>query len=294
MPRKCTASFAAGARVVLSPHSGSGLRLVRWAGGCTGSGACKVKVSAPTAVTAVFGAASKAATKPRSRTSAEPGYYSDGYVRFFVSPTGKTVQNFTSYVVNIMCTSPVTGAPGQVQGFAIPVAAIKPDGSVGGRHHAERRVRRVAGDDHLLRLRAHGGRHRDRRRVGEWHLPRGHRTEGQLEPHVHVEQPTVDGPEGRPVSAGEVDAGLREVLRRVLHVLRLGLQSARPHANYVVTITCLPAVTGAPGQVQGFAIPEATINPDGSFTGKATQSGVFAGSPATITYSAAGNFQGLS
>ena len=64
--------------------------------------------------------------------------------------------------------------------------------------------------------------------------------------------------------------------------------------DYVVTITCLPAVTGAPGQVQGFAIPEATINADGSFTGKATQSGVFAGSPATITYSAAGNFQGLS
>ena len=30
--------------------------------------------------------------------------------------------------------------------------------------------------------------------------------------------------------------------------------------EYVVTITCLPAVTGAPGQVQGFAIPEATIN----------------------------------
>ena len=82
-PGHCTASFAAGTRVALAPHLRSGFRLVRWAGGCKGSGACKLKVTSPSAVTAQIGIAPKAApkakpaspkSKPGPKIAAEPGY----------------------------------------------------------------------------------------------------------------------------------------------------------------------------------------------------------------------------
>jgi hypothetical protein len=52
-------------------------------------------------------------------------------------------------------------------------------------------------------------------------------------------------------------------------------------------------VTGAPPYDSNFAIPDVRINPDGSFAGQATQNGIFANAPAKITYSVAGNFQGI-
>ena len=252
-----------------------------------------MKVSSPTAVTAVFGAASKAATKPGSPTSAEPGYYSDGYVRFFVSPTGKTVQNFTSYVVNISCTSPVTGAPGQVQGFAIPVAAIKPDGSVGG---SITQSGAFAGLPATITYSVSG------------HMAKATATAAASGSGTYREDIVLKDSSNRTCTSNNQPWTVPKAgpIPQATSMLAAGKYSdgyftfsvsgskVLDVTNYVVNITCLPAVTGAPGQVQGFAIPEATINPDGSFTGKATQSGVFAGSPATITYSAAGNFQGLS
>jgi hypothetical protein len=61
---------------------------------------------------------------------------------------------------------------------------------------------------------------------------------------------------------------------------------------YGVTIACSPAENGTPGTEQ-IVIAQAAIRPDGSFAGKSSQSAVFAGAPAKITYSFAGNFQGL-
>jgi hypothetical protein len=60
-----------------------------------------------------------------------------------------------------------------------------------------------------------------------------------------------------------------------------------------VPVACVPAVTGAPAYDRNFAIPTVTIRPDGSFSGQATQNGVFGNAPAKITYSVLGNFQGL-
>src|SRR5438876_8584248 len=49
-PGKCSATFAAGSRVLLTPKAKNGSRFLRWGGNCTGAGACRVKVSALVAV----------------------------------------------------------------------------------------------------------------------------------------------------------------------------------------------------------------------------------------------------
>ena len=169
-----------------------------------------------------------------------------------------------------MCTSPVTGAPGQVQGFAIPVAAIKPDGSISGSITQSGAFAGLAAtitysvSGHMAKATATAaasgtGTYREDIVLKDsskrtctsnnqpWTVPKA----GPI-------------PQAKSMlAAGKYSDGYFTLSVSGSKVLDL--------TNYVVNITCLPAVTGAPGQVQGFAIPEATINADGSFTGKATQ-----------------------
>ena len=51
-PGKCSATFASGTRVLLTPTAKKGSRFLRWGGNCTGRGACRVKVTALSAVAA--------------------------------------------------------------------------------------------------------------------------------------------------------------------------------------------------------------------------------------------------
>jgi hypothetical protein len=57
-----------------------------------------------------------------------------------------------------------------------------------------------------------------------------------------------------------------------------------------VNLTCSDGST--PGDT-GFSISHMTVASNGSFSGSSTQSGLFSGSPATITYKLAGHFHGL-
>lgn len=56
-----------------------------------------------------------------------------------------------------------------------------------------------------------------------------------------------------------------------------------------VAIACTPALSGAP-TTDAIVIPKAAIRGNGSFVGKGSQRGLFAGFPATFTYSFAGRF----
>jgi Divergent InlB B-repeat domain len=64
-PGKCSATFAAGARVVLTATAKTGSRFLRWGGNCKGAGACRVRVSALSAVSAQF--AGRTPAKPRAK-----------------------------------------------------------------------------------------------------------------------------------------------------------------------------------------------------------------------------------
>ena len=126
-PGKCGATFAAGSRVLLTPTSRSGSRFLRWGGGCTGAGACRVRVSALAVVAAQF-VGSKAQPTPAPKGSVEPGTYSGSAsgrsVTFFVPAGAGTVSNFSSGV-NVVCA----GGGYYSTPFQILKAPIKPDGS---------------------------------------------------------------------------------------------------------------------------------------------------------------------
>ncbi len=101
-PGKCSATFAAGSRVLLTQKARTGSRFLRWGGDCTGAGACRVRVSGLAAVAAQF-VGSKAQPPPPAGSAVEPGGYSGrGYggrdVTFLVPAGAGTVLNFSSSV----------------------------------------------------------------------------------------------------------------------------------------------------------------------------------------------------
>ena len=132
-PGTCTATFAAGTNVVLTPQSKNGSTLLRWSGPCTGTGACTVKVSALTAVAAQFAGGQQAQPQPvTTKSVAAPGPYSgnaqSGYQRaitFSVAPGGTSMLNISAPVTDLTCTP----SGGSYDHLGILQVAIKPDGS---------------------------------------------------------------------------------------------------------------------------------------------------------------------
>ena len=126
-PGTCTATFAAGTNVVLTPQPRNGSRLLRWGGPCTGAGACTVKVSGLTAVAAQFLGGPK--TQPEPNTDnyvAVPGRYSgwEGNIVFYVAPGGKSVWNI-AVPASLVCTP--SGTVSDTLTFL--EASVQPDGS---------------------------------------------------------------------------------------------------------------------------------------------------------------------
>ena len=325
-PGRCTASFAAGTRVALAPHLRSGFRLVRWAGGCNGSGACKLKVTSPTAVTAKIGTAPRPAPKPKPaspkskpkpittpkkpaapspnpgpKIAAEPGYYS-GSLLFFVSNTGSKVQNVTTYnYVSIACVPAVSGAPTSDQGsrFSIPAVAIKPDGSFAGQvtqvgvfgGFAAKITDSVSG--HITPATSGGGAAAAAGSYREDITFKDATTTHTCTSNNQAWTASKNGPIPQPKSL--VVPGKPYSGTVIFSVSAAGTQVRNVTTYNYVSIACVPAVSGAPTSDQGsrFSIPAVAIKRDGSFAGRATQTAVFANAPATITFSVAGNFQGL-
>ena len=128
-PGKCTATFAAGTSVLLTPQSKNGSTFLRWGGSCTGTGACRVKVSALTAVAAQFVAGKTSPTPTKS--VAVPGPYSGSNgqngngITFSVAPGGKSMLNISDTATSLSCTP----SGGVSDHLVIPNVAVKSDGS---------------------------------------------------------------------------------------------------------------------------------------------------------------------
>ena len=121
-PRKCTAKFAVGTSVRLSAKAKSGSRFLRWSGSCTGSGACKVKMSGQKAVTAQF--------VQSNESVAVPGPYSgEDSISFDVAPGGRGMLNVDVPSTYLTCT-PSGSINDQ---FEMLQVAIKSNGSFSGR-----------------------------------------------------------------------------------------------------------------------------------------------------------------
>jgi hypothetical protein len=128
-PGKCSAPFAAGARVALTQKAKTGSRFLRWGGDCSGTRACRVKMSALSAVAAQF--VGPTTQPPVQNSRVEPGGYSgpqslSGDVATFFVPAGAgSVLNFSIRTVNSGCA----GGGGVSTPFKILKATIKRDRS---------------------------------------------------------------------------------------------------------------------------------------------------------------------
>jgi hypothetical protein len=131
-PGKCSAAFAAGSRVLLTPTPRSGARFLRWGGDCTGARTCRVRVSGLAAVAAQFVGSGKPQPPPAA-SAVEPGGYSGrGYggrgITFLVPAGAGSVLDFSSPTIpDVTCAGGGTynsGIP-----FTISKATIRPDRS---------------------------------------------------------------------------------------------------------------------------------------------------------------------
>lgn len=299
-PGKCSATFATGTRVTVISSPKKGWKLLRWGGTCSGTHACKVKMTASTAVTAVFVASPKAS--PLAKPAVEPGYYSglaSGYsFKFFVSPTGRMVQNAELFAAAIRCTPAETGAPTSDRSFLVPVAVVRPNGSFSGKATQKGLV-----DDAPARITySMSGRL----------MPANGSTPASAAGTFRVDIVYADSTTHTCTSgnlsfsarkSGPVPSSKMLVTPGTYKGLPGGYSFemiVSPNRKSVVsiqlsaiTLSCRPAESNAPTSDRQFAIPKATIKPNGSFSATATQSTVINGSPGKITYSIKGNLQGV-
>ena len=294
-PGKCAAVFAAGSRVLLAPASKSGSRLLRWGGGCTGAGACRVRVSALVAVAAEF-VGTTAQTRPPAQSSLEPGTYSGrglgGYPVTFFVPTGAgSVLTFS--IPNGGARVNCAGGGSYDTPFMILKATIRRDRSFTART-AQKVV--VGGANATINYLV-TGRSQGRSAVGA----------GTVEGVYREDVVFTDTPNRKCTSNDQPFTAAR-TLPPPGSSIDPGNYSGRGLGGYPVTFL-VPAgaasmlnfslpnggarvnCAGGGSYDTPFTVARATIKPDRSFTATATQNGVVNGANAKLTYFVTGYFQ---
>jgi hypothetical protein len=298
-PGRCAATFPAGTRVRLVPRGRNGAAFQRWGGSCAGAGACTVKPSALAAVAAQFGPAKRAPAPAPAKTAVEPGLYSlqnNSYRTFFVLPGGGSVVNIAIGSVPIACAPAATGAPSS-DTLVIARAAIRPDGSFA----ATGTQSGVFAGARATFTYSFAGRFTAATATQPAGATGSFREDVVFTDNVEHRctsnavswSAAKSGP--IPQASSLVKAGKYSLANNSYRTFSVA-PGGRAMLNVAigsVRITCLPAARGVPSSVE-IVIPETAIGADGSFEGKATQSGVLAGAPATITSTFSGWFQGQS
>jgi hypothetical protein len=291
-PGKCSASFAPGTSVVLTPKSRNGSSFLRWGGSCAGTAPCRVKVSSLAAVAAQF-APGKPTPVPHG-SPAEPGTYSlyNTVRTFFVAPGGRRLLNVAVGGVAIACTPAASSAP-QADFLVIAKATIRPDGSFAAKGSQSgvfagfpatftySFAGRFAAAADGKPASAAGSYREDivfRDNVS-------HRCTSNDQSWTAVKTGPI--PQAALAAAGKYS--LYNTVRTF--AVAPGGRSLVNVAIGGVAIACTPLARNAP-QADQIVIPQAPIAADGSFAARASRSGVFAGAPATFTYSFTGSFQG--
>ena len=239
-PGKCSAAFAAGSRVLLTPTPKERLpvpplgwrlhRRARVQGEGLGPGRRRG------AVRRVDGKADTA----RQASAVEPGGYSGQLaggngVTFSVPAGGGSVLNFTVPGSNLGVDC-VGGGGSYDTPFKVLKTTIKPDRSFTATASQNGVVNGVNAKVHLLRHRALPGEVRDRSGDCGRSVPRRHRLRRHAQPQVHVEQPTLDG--------GSISTAC-EGLRRARHLLGPGQDG--------ISVTFF--VPAGAGSVLNFSVP---------------------------------------
>jgi hypothetical protein len=288
-PGKCSVTFATPTSVILTPAPKNGSTFLGWGGSCTGTGPCHVKVPALTAVAAQFGGGAKAQPQPAVKYLAAPGPYSGaevGAITFDVAPGGKSMLNI-SQGDELTCT-PSAAFDDR---FEMLQVAVQPNGSFRGTTSQS----------------------------------------GILSGNAATYTYTIAG-HFEAATATSVASAAGTYSESIKFTTGTKASCTTNQVTWTATLTReppLPKVVATPGNYSGadvgsitfsvgptgksmldvsqgdllscspsgavddkFQMLQVTIQPNGSFTGKASHSGVFMGANATFTYTIAGYFEG--
>ncbi len=295
-PGKCAATFAGGTSVLLAAKAKKGSRFLRWGGGCTGAGACRVRVTALAVVAAQFVGPKTQPVPPRTSV-VEPGGYSGqqsqsgNAVTFFVPAGAGSVLNFSIPGVNIACA----GGGGAGTPFKILKATIKRDRSF----TATTSENGVVNGANAKLTYFVTGRFQGKSATGaetaagvyredivftdtpsrkctsnnqSWNVTRS----TQLSPRNSVVPGNYSGQQSQSGNA-------------VTFVVPAGAGSVLNFSIPGVNIAC----AGGGGAGTPFKILKATIKRDRSFTAATSENGVVNGANAKLSYSVTGYFQGV-
>jgi hypothetical protein len=294
-PAKCTTTFAAGTTVVLTPNPKGGSTFLRWGGSCTGTGACKVKVSSLTAVAAQFLAGATTTHPTPGKTLAVPGPYSgssgQGYaLSFYVGAGGSNVRNIYIQYVGVSCTpSGATAAP-----LVIQTVPVQPNGSFSTKT-TENDV--LLGNSATVIL-SFAGRFQAATATkpasasGNW-------------------SENIAYASGAVTSCASSEQAWTATLYREppwqKSDIKAGSYSGATSQGYAITFTVAPgggsvlnvsvpnvAVTCTPSgsTATPFVVPSVAVQPNGSFSTKISQTAVISGNSAKVTDTFAGYFEG--
>jgi hypothetical protein len=299
-PGRCVATFSAGSRVLLTQKARTGSRFLRWGGSCTGAGACRVRVSALSALAAQFvgGSTTKPVPTPTppAKGTIQSGTYSGrgtgGYaVTFFVPAGVGSVLDFST--AGIAARVNCAGGGSYDNPFTILKVTIKPDGSFTG---TTSQSAVVSGKAATITYNL-TGRFQGTSASGATTAVGAYR-----EDIVFADMPSL-----KCTSNDQPWTASRSLLSPK-GPIQSGTYSGRGTGGYQVTFA-VPAgggsvldfstagiaarvnCAGGGSYDNPFKVVKATIKPDGSFTGTTSQSAVVSGKTATITYSVTGYFQ---
>ncbi len=289
-PGKCSATFAAGSSVLLTPKAKTGSRFLRWGGDCTGSGACRVRVSALAVVAAQFVGPKTQPTPPAKSAVESGGYSGSGYSPTFFVPAGAaSVLNFSI---------PVGGARVNCAGggsYDTPFTILKTTIKRGRSFTAKTSQSGVVNGAKAKLTYFVTGRFQGRSATG-----------AATATGVFREDIVFTDTPGRKCTSNDQPWTVSRSLAPARKSIEPGTYSGSGYSPAFL-------VPAGAGSVLNFSIPvggarvncagggsydtpfkilKATIKRDRSFTAKTSQSGVVGGANATISYFVTGYFQG--
>ena len=284
-PGKCTATFAAGTSVVLTATRQNSSTFLRWGGSCTGTGTCTVTMATLMAVAAQFVGGPTTHPRPTTQYVAAPGPYATGNsgVTFYVAPGGSSIRNI--FVPgNVLTCTPSGGLNDHLE---ILQAAIKPDGSFS----AAASQAGVLSGSRVKFTYTFAGRFQAATTTaaasaaGTWREDIAYASGTTTYCTSNAQAWTATLNREPPQQKALVKAGSYSGRGIAFSVASGSIQNVAVPGN---VLTCTPSG----GLNDHLTIAQVTVNLDGSFTAKTSQTGVVNGSNATFTYTFAGYFEG--
>jgi List-Bact-rpt repeat protein len=301
-PSTCSNSYTAGSTVTLTASAASGSTFNGWSGGCSGTGGCTVTLSSDQAVTATFTAPVAVLPQPGSYSGNTSQTNIFNNVTLYVSPDSTQLQDVTIAQVTLAC-APSTPSPNPSpdQKFEIASIPINADGSFS----TTTTETGVIGNEpvhytYTFSGHFHGRNSADKERVAG--TVRENLTYDRISTtctsntqywSATFQNQGNQAPLAPPAGSYGGNTSQTNIFNNVSLTVSPDSTQLQNVTIAQVTLACTPSTPSVnPSPDQHFSIASIPIDPNGSFSGTVTQTGVVGGAPVHFTYTFSGHFHG--